>query len=694
MSRRRRLKLKRRRAGVKRNVARLLGLTTLIALAIVLATATVAFATVQMWLEDLPDYESSSAFAVARPTKIYSADGKLLARLYLENRTVVPFEDISQDLKDGVIAVEDERFYTHEGVDIYGIARAAVKDVIAGNTAEGASTITQQYVRNTVLAEERWEASFERKVREAYIARELEKRKSKDDILNLYLNTVYFGQGAYGAEAAAKTHFAKSAKDLTLAEAALLAGLPQAPGRFDAYEKPEEALVRRNEVLGDMLRNGFITQEEHDAAVDEPLALKRAQEPEGGIYSAHYFVAHVKKLLQDEFDEAVVFRGGLEVHTSLDTKKQKMAEDAVFSSLPRRDDPDCALVSIDPRNGHIVAMVGGENFAVNKFNLATQGKRQPGSSFKMFVLVTALEQGMPPSRYIDGSSPASIKMPGGRPWRVTGGSGGSITMAQATKNSVNTAFARLIMEVGPDKVALTAKRMGIQTEIPAYPSIALGSQNVSVLEMASAYGTLANNGVYVPPSAITKVLDANGEVVYEESGKGRQAVSPNIAYAATSILKGVISGGTGRGANIGRPAAGKTGTSQSHRDAWFCGYTPQLSTAVWVGYYKKEIPMYTVHGIRGYGGKVAAPIWAKFMRPALAKEAKLDFKKYPAPKYRWKKSWSAKSASSTVAPKPAPKPTPKPTPKPKPKPTPDPDPPPPDPDPDPPPPDPTGTPTP
>ncbi len=681
----RRRRTRRMHRGGTRVLARVVGLVALAALLVTLAGGAVAYGVVRTWLKDLPDYESPNAFRVAQPTKIYSADGVLLARLFLENRRIVPFDSISQNLKDGIVAVEDERFYSHHGIDPTGIIRSALANLVAGGVAEGASTITQQYVRNTVLSYEQFDISYARKVREIFIALKLEEKRDKDEILNLYLNTVYFGEGAYGAEAAANTYFAKGADDLTLAEAALLAGLPQAPSRLDPYGNPEGALARRREVLGAMLENGYITQQEHDAANAEPLALKRAKEPEGGIYLAHYFVAHVKKVLQAEFDQSVVFRGGLKVYTTLDSKKQKYAENAVFGSLNRPGDPDCSLVSIDPRNGHIVAMVGGRDFSKNKFNLATQGKRQPGSAFKTFVLVAALEQGMPPNRYIDGSSPAHIKT-GGRPWVVSGGSGGHITMDAATRASVNTAFARLIKEIGAEKVATTAKRMGITTKIPAYLSIALGSQNVSTLEMASAYGTLATNGVHYPPVAVAKVLDADDQIVFEAKPKGRQALSASIAYAATRILKGVITGGTARAANIGRPAAGKTGTSQDHRDAWFAGYTPQLSTAVWVGYYQKEIPMYTVHGIRGYGGKVAAPIWAKYMRAALATEPKVDFKYAPSPKYKWKSSWAATKTVEPTA-TPAPKPPPKPKPTPTPTVTPPPDPPPP-------PPPPTGTPTP
>ncbi len=626
---------------------------------VVLLGVFTAYAVVNSWLEDLPDYESPGVFEVAQATRIYSADGKLLAKLYLENRTVVPLSKISTDLADAIVAVEDERFYDHKGVDYWGIARAAVTNFVKGGTAEGASTITQQYIDNTILRDERTDRTLRYKVREAFLATQLEKRKleehggdqlaAKRDILELYLNTVYLGEGAYGAQAAARTYFSKDADELTLAESALLAGLSQAPSRLTPYINPEGAQERRNHVLSRMLASGSITQAEHDEAVAAPVKLKRDKVPEQGIYRAHYFVAHVKKLLQQEYSQSLVFQGGLTVYTTLDTRLQKYAEDSVEAHLGYAGDPDCGLVSIDPRDGAIKAMVGGSDYSKNKFNLATQGRRQPGSSFKTFVLVTALEDGMPPYRYVDSSSPAVI--PSNPVWNVSNSEGsgrGMITLEAGTRSSVNTVFARLIWdlntedETGAERVAETAHRMGITSDIPPYPSIALGSQNVTPLEMASAYGTLATNGVHYDPMAITKIVGPNDEVVFEADPKGDRALEPEIAYAATSILKGVISGGTARRAQIGRPAAGKTGTSQNYRDAWFCGYTPQLVTSVWVGYYKTETSMRSVRGVRGFGGTLAAPVWADFMKRALDGVPKLDFEKQDKPKYRWSEAWTPK----------------------------------------------------
>jgi penicillin-binding protein 2D len=602
-----------------------------------------AYGVLSSWLRDLPDYESEDAFAVAQTTRVYSADGVLLARLYLENRTVVPLSSISTDLVDAVVAVEDERFYSHDGIDLQGIARAAVKDIMAGSAEEGASTITQQYIRNTVLLDERTDISLARKFREAFLARELEKRKSKEEILELYLNAIYFGEGAYGAQAASQTFFSKNANELTLAEAALLAGLPQQPSRLSPFSNPEGAERRRKQVLTRMLANGYITGEQYEEARATPIQLDRAPQPSDGVYAAPYFVAHVKKQLQQEYDASLVFEGGLEVYTTIDMKMQGYAEKAVADALSQPGDPDAALVSVDPRDGYIKAMVGGNDFETNKFNLATQGKRQPGSSFKTFVLVAALEAGMPPSRYIDSTSPA--KIPATPVWEVSNSEGrgrGLITMDSATRSSVNTAFARLIWELNDDestgaqKVSEVARRMGITSEIPAYPSIALGSQNVTPLEMASAYGTLATNGLHYEPVAITKVVDRHGETVFEVDPQPERALEPEIAYETTNVLRGVITGGTARRADIGRPAAGKTGTSQNYRDAWFVGYTPDLVTSVWVGYYQEEKPMLNVGGRRGFGGTLAAPIWAQFMRTALDGLPKLDFEKVGKPVYTFK----------------------------------------------------------
>jgi len=619
-----------RRLGIGLTI---LAVVTASLLAVGAVSVAAGAAVVTGWLEDLPDPDAPGAFDVAEATRIYSADGKLLARLYLENREVIPIDKMSAFLPDAVVAVEDERYFQHNGVDVVGLGRAVVVNVTEGFGEEGASTITQQYIRNTILLDERTDISIARKVREAYLAMELEKRYDKKTILEMYLNAVYFGDGAYGAQAASRTYFGKTADKLTLSEAALLAGLPQQPSRLDPWNNLDGAVSRRDEVLSRMLKNGYIDKTQFDEAVAQKIVLKRSKDPNDGIYSAHYFVAHVKKELQRKFSPAVVFKGGLVVHTTLDTRLQKYAESAVRNRLSRKSDPEAALVSIDPRNGYVKALVGGRSYKKRKFNLATQGKRQAGSAFKTFVLVTALDEGMPPSFNVDSSSPAFIKTKP-KPWVVSNSEGrgrGMMSLESATRASVNTVFARVAWELGAKKVAKTAKRMGIDTPIPNYPSISLGTLNVSPYEMASAYGTLATGGVHHDPVVITEVVDHQGKTIFKAKKKGKRVISKQVSWAATRILKGVISGGTATRARIGRPAAGKTGTSQDYRDVWFVGYTPQLVTSVWVGH-TKERPI-IVNGAHAFGGTVAAPIWAAYMRKALKGQPAKDFAHAKAPRY-------------------------------------------------------------
>ncbi|MBI5230581.1 MAG: PBP1A family penicillin-binding protein [Coriobacteriales bacterium] len=607
-------------------------ITLAVLLVLSIAGVATASAFVQSWLAELPDYNSPNAFKVAEATRIYSADRKLLAKFYLENRTVVPIEKMSPHLVDAIVAVEDERFYEHNGVDPEGIARAAFTWI--GGTRQGASTITQQYIRNTILLGERTDITPARKVREAYLAVQLEKRFTKRQILEMYLNTIYFGEGAYGAEAASRTYFSKPASKLSLAQAATLAGVVQRPSSLSPIDNPKGAQRRRNMVLARMLANGFITRAQYKKAIKSTLKVRRGWEPDQGIRQAPYFVAHVRKQLLQKYPQSVVFKGGLKVYTTLDTRVQKKAEAAVRHKLDAKGDPAAALVAIDPRTGHIKAMVGGRDYQKNKFNLASQGRRQPGSAFKTFALAAAMSAGVPPWQDIDSSSPATIPSKY-KPWVVSNSEGsghGMMSLENATAHSVNTVYARLTKAIGVRRVAKTAKKMGISSKLPNYPSITLGTRNVSPLEMASAYGTLATGGTHYKHMSITKIVGPDGDVMYRQKPHGDRALRPDVARAVTDVLMGVIDYGTGTRADIGRPAAGKTGTSQNYRDAWFVGYTPQLVTAVWVGY-PSERPMYSVNGIRGFGGTLAAPIWHDFMIQALAGKPVLQFKRAGEPEW-------------------------------------------------------------
>lgn len=537
------------------------------------------------WLQDLPDYTDASAYNVAEKTKVYASDGTtLLAELYLENRDPIELSEMGDYVTKGTVATEDKRFYEHNGVDLWGIARAVWVNV-TGTGHEGASTITQQFVRNTILADEMQESTLKRKVREAYIAIQLEQMYSKEEILQMYLNTINYGQGAYGIQAAAELYFSKNAKDLTIAEAATLIGIPQAPTYNNPIDNPDNCLERRNLVLDRMLTNGVITQEEHDAAQAEPISLNvTMSDSNDGLYKYKYFTSYVRDTLLQDYSSDEVFKGGLNVITTLDVDTQKAAEeaaDAKLSGLP--DNLELAMVAVDPDTGYIKAMVGGRDYDNDEFNLATQAKRQPGSSFKTFTLLAALKDGVSPETNLNCTSHVNIDG-----WEVEnyGGSNyGTRSIASAFAVSSNTGFAELCTEIGPSKVVEMANTCGIEQELQAYPSITLGAQEVTVREMAQAYATIANGGTKREAICIQSITDASGNTIFTADTTGEKVLDTSLTQAATEVMEGVITNGTGRGAAIsnGQPAAGKTGTSENWRDKWFCGITPQMSVAIWIG---------------------------------------------------------------------------------------------------------------
>jgi penicillin-binding protein 1A len=562
---------------------------------------------------------SASTEPLAETSIIYDRTGAVLTELHAEqNRTYAPLANIPIQLRQAVISTEDQSFYEHKGVDPFGIARALWVNVTQGKH-QGGSTITQQYVVNTFIQRE---DTITRKLKEAILAYRLETQFSKDEILEKYLNAIYYGHGAYGAEAAAETYFGKDLSQLTTAECAMIAGIIKSPGRFSPRIDPEAAKTRRDVVLGQMLEQGYIDQATHDAAVAEPFTLAT---PAPTTTAAPYFVEWVTQQLIEDYGADAVYKGGLRVKTTVDLGMQAAAEAAITSVLNQPNDPTAAIVAIDPKTGEVRAMVGGKDFNTQQFNAAVQGGRQPGSSFKMFVLASALEKGISPEQVYE-SAAGSFAIPGGQTWSVTGSStGGPMRLRIATEKSINSVFAQLILAVGADRVADTAKRMGITTPIKAVPAIALGAQEVTPLEMASAYGTLANSGVHIAPHGIAEVSTKDGQVLFTASTAGTEAISPAVAYLTTDILKGVITSGTGTAAKIGRPAAGKTGTTQEYRDAWFVGYTPDLVAAVWMGHVEGQIEMTNVHGRKVTGGSFPAEIWASFMKAALANTPASDF---------------------------------------------------------------------
>ena len=601
----------------------------------VAAVAGIVVLTAMSWLQDLPDYTNPASFDTSQPTRVYAADGELLARFFLENREPISIDQMSPYVLQAIVAVEDERFFEHSGIDPQGIARAALATIMGSR--EGGSTITQQYVRQTVLRDEALDISLRRKFREAYLAMEVEKHFTKEEILEMYLNTVFFGAGAHGIEVASLTYFGVHASELTLPQAAALAGIPQRPNALNPYNNPELTLARRAHVLNRMYENGKITYEQRHEAGADPMKLTRAYTPNHGIYDkgAGYFVTYVRRVLQQNFSEADVFSGGLTVHTTLDPSLQRAAETAVWDMIGTDPSgPEGALVSMEVDTGHIIAMVGGRDFEADNFNLATQARRQPGSTFKTYGLVAALEAGMSPSFTIDSSSPATIGEGRGA-WIVNNSEGrgrGMMTLHAAMAGSVNTVFARVANAIGAEAIVDTANRMGIQTELQAFPSLVLGAQGCTVLEIAASHNTLAAEGNYRPPVAITKVIDRSEEVIFEWELEEEEGLTPEIAWAATQIMMGTISGGTGSRANIPNwQVAGKTGTSQRNRDVWFAGYTPVLTTAVWVGH--KEEQTIIVNGGRAFGGTVSAPIWRAFMEVALENYEMRRFATAAAPSY-------------------------------------------------------------
>jgi penicillin-binding protein 1A len=570
----------------------------------------------------------------ARPlplrSQIRASDGSLLATLFEENRVQVTAAEIPKVVKDAVIAVEDARFYEHSGVDARAIARAALANWRHGGTVQGGSTITQQLAKLMYFPEA--ERTLKRKLAEARAAMRLERTHTKDEILTMYLNRAYFGSGAYGIGAAAETYFRSKPSKLTLGQAALLAGVIHAPGTLNPFDDPKASLERRVYVLRRMRQEGMITFAQETAAAKLPLGLTKRKPPLGTL-KYPYVVEFIKQqVLKDpaygatpEERAHALFDGGLQITSTIDPRLQDAAEDAVRNTLPYPSDPEAALVAIDPHTGAVKAMVGGRNFAKAQFNLAYQGRRQSGSSFKPFVLAAALEQGIrPDKRY--GSSPTTLHYGPGNAltWKVNNYDGvghGFITIRQGMINSVNGVFARLVLDVGPSNVVDVAHRLGITSKLDAIPSIALGGLRlgVSPFEMASAYSSFANMGVHMPSHGVAKAIGPDGKTVFDETKlKGTQAVDADIAYTINDVLQDVVQKGTGRRAQIGRPLAGKTGTTEEYHDAWWVGYTPDLVTAIWVGHRRGQISMRNVRGVTVVGGSFPSQIFRQFMTKALA----------------------------------------------------------------------------
>ncbi|HEV7615849.1 MAG TPA: transglycosylase domain-containing protein [Solirubrobacterales bacterium] len=570
-----------------------------------------------------PPLSSLQPVQKGRSSAIYAADGSLIGFIRSDNiRQPVSSRQLPQTLKDATVAIEDKNFFRHGALDPEGIARAAWKDLLAGGKpVQGASTITQQLVRNLYITNP--DETIKRKLIEAHLANDLEEVHDKDWILTQYLNTAPYGtvegQTAVGAEAAAQTYFSKPAKDLNLTEAAMIAGLPQAPSEYNPFLDPAAATQRRNEVLGTMEEQGYITTPEYEEALDKGLGLNPGDKYQV-IHDAFLFDL-VQQQLIERYGINTVRNGGLKAYTTIDPDLQAKAEEAVenacYVCYPEGG-PAAGLASVNPETGEILALASTEGYASEEqFNYAWQAHRQPGSSFKTFVLATAIKQGIDPdSTYYDGSSPLTLDLPGGGTWTVNnseGDGGGTESLTEATVHSVNVVYAQLDLDVGPENVSQTAEEMGITSSLESVPAEGIGglAEGVTPLEMADAYATLANGGIHHDPTAISKVEFPNGKVDESGADDGERVLTEGQAYEVTRVLEGVITSGTGAGyTSIGCSAeAGKTGTSEEESDAWFVGYTPMYSTAVWVGHPQSR--EYT-----GYGGPTAGPIWQSYMSAA------------------------------------------------------------------------------
>lgn len=608
----------RTRPSRRRSVWRNLWLAfQVLALALICAVVGVTAFALYSVAQRLPSIQELGVAAAS--TNIYSADGVRLARVYRENRDYVPIDELPESIQQATVAIEDDRFYSHPGIDFRGIGRALVSNLRGGSLGQGGSTITQQLARNAYgLGRQK---TFARKLQEAVVALRLERRYTKREILEGYLNQIYYGSRAYGIQAAALEYFGVPASQLTLPQAALLAGLAQRPTDYNPYRNPEAARNRRDVVLNRMAELKYITPEEAAEAKRQPIRLSRKTERMGSDWKAPYFVDYVLRELALRYGEETVYKGGLTVQTSLLYSMQQAAESAVRNGMARavsrglvQKDTEVALTCVDPHNGYVRAMVGGRDWNRSQFNRAINNKRQPGSTFKLFVYTAALSEGWSQYRTVQ-DSPKSWPLGGGRRWSPKNYDGrwrGRISLRNAVALSVNMAAIRTADAIGMPRIIALARRLGLKGDLKPHLATAIGAGGASTLELAGAYGAFATQGRFVPPSPIVTVKDRDGNILEQQQPTAIQVVDTNVAKEMGEMLRAVVTSGTGRAASVIPDAHGKTGTTNDDRDAWFVGYTPQLCTAVWIGNDNYR-PMH-----HAYGGMACAPIWVEFMRQAIA----------------------------------------------------------------------------
>lgn len=562
-------------------------------------------------ISDLPEIKSLEGYSPAESSLVYSSDGKLLAELYIERRTFIPYYKIPDYVKKAFIAAEDIRFYSHPGVDLIGIVRALYQDIRTRSIIQGGSTITQQLAKMLFLNPER---SIKRKLKEAIISVQIEKRYTKDEILGLYLNQAYFGTRAYGIEAASQTYFGKPVNELTFGEAAILASLPKAPSVYSPFKNPEKARGRRSAVLKLMLHNRFITNSQYEDAEREPMPAL----PHFRKYEAPYFIETLRQDLETRYNNEL-YTAGYRIYSTIDYAMQKEAEEAVrkgIGTIEKRAKKgvQAALIAMDIKRGRVKAMVGGSDFWRNQFNRATHALRQPGSAFKPFVYLAAIEQGMKADDFIL-DAPISLKgARPGHPWIPKNYDGkyyGKVTLKTALAKSLNAATIRLADKTGVDDIIMTAQRLGVKSNLQPYLSIALGSSDVTLLDMVSAYGTFAA-GKYVNPILYERIIDKEGVSLVETKEETTELISREDVKEIRTLLRAVVEEGTARSAKeLKREIYGKTGTTNEYTDAWFIGFDENFVVGVWVG--RDD---HTPIGARETGARAALPIWIDFMRKA------------------------------------------------------------------------------
>lgn len=582
-------------------------------------------------------------------SQVFDSHGRLITTLHSDqNRLPIDINKVPQNLQNAFIAAEDNRFYEHIGIDPIGIFRAIFANLTNRGIAQGGSTITQQLAKNAFLSQEQ---TLKRKIQEAMLALEIEHKYSKKEILEMYMNQIYFGQGAYGIQTAAKTYFNKDVNELTLTQCAMLAGLPKSPNYYSPFNNLNEAKKRKNVVLDQMVKYGYVSAAEAEDAKNQDLGLSKSHQfKEADEYAS--FIDYVSQQVAKKYGDDALYKEGLKIYTTMDVDKQHAAVRAM-RNLPNNytdenglTQPQAAIVSIDPKTGHILAMVGGRG--QDSFNRASMAVRQPGSAFKPFVYLTALQHDMTPDTTMNDQP---VTYGSWSPKNAGGSYSGTMTLSDALAHSVNTIAVQLADQVGTKNIIANAKKMGITTLDAKDDNLAMAlgglTKGVTPLEMASAYGTFANKGVHVKPTAIVKILDRNGNVLEDASTLEKEETKTRVmsereAYEMTTMLEGVIDHGTGTAAAIGRPAAGKTGTTDDNKDAWFVGYTPDIVTAVWIG---DDTGSHSLGEI--YGGTIPAEIWKDYMSSATSDESGGDFSA-PSGMERRKETTSSSSSSNSV----------------------------------------------